>query len=223
MLPYYFPGKTFKLGICLPDMRLFVFTCLFVTQGYFAVSQEAPDSQFLETDTLLQQSTPVWSVFLNPYLQWNEVFKRPMPYAGADAELRFKERIIVGVNGEMMLGTFVKRVVFPNPYELTNHKYGLTLGYNHPIGERLNLTGRLKMSQQYVRWQEVEGERYTLADYSYELRPQVSISYKIIENIHFGGTLGHNFSNGLDMSGIGRRDMNGWIYSINLNFRIWKK
>lgn len=204
-------------------MRLFVFTCLLLAQGHVAFSQGAPDFLAQEFDTLQQKAKPTWNLFISPYLQWNEVFERPMAYGGADVELVYKQRVAVGIYAETMLGTFIKRVVFPNTYELTNHKYGVMAGYYHPITEKLKVSGLLKFSRQYVRWQEIEGERFTLADYCYEIRPQVGVSYSVLKNLYFGGRLAYNFTHGLDMSGIDNGDMDGWVYAIVIGFRIWNK
>lgn len=119
-----------------------------------------------------------------------------------------------------MLGTFLRRVVFPETYEFSNYKYGLSAGYNFPVTESFWLLSRLKVSQQRVKWIEQEGESFAISDQCLEFRPMVGFRGFFLKNIFAGGSVGYNFAEGLEMSGVEQKDMNGIVLSVNIGVRF---
>lgn len=194
-------------------MKKILTLCFILFPFTFILAQETA-----ETDTV--EVNPAFNYQITPYMQWNKVFGRTMAYSGIEMEMVVREHVLIGVFGEVMLGTIIKRTLFPNLYEFRNYKYGLVAGYNYSMNDKLQVTGGVKASRQHVKWMQQEGESFSISDNCTEIRPFLGVNYVLTENILAGGAIGYNIANGVELPGIEQKNMHGLALNLNIGIRF---
>ncbi|GEM_PF-2627269 len=162
------------------------------------------------------------AIEIAPVIQWNSAFDINTSYAGIEANAVFDKRFVAGMHGELLLGRFLKRVVFPNSYEFDNYKLGVYAGYNFNLHQKMFLRPQLRASFAKARWSELEEKRYFAEDNYLEMRPEVLMGYQLIKRLAIAGSVGYDLASGVDLLGTSNKDLTGFNLSLSVRVSVIK-
>jgi len=160
------------------------------------------------------------SLEIAPIVQWNSVFDRYSAYGGLEVDIVLSNKYILGIQGEFLLGEFLKRVVFPNIYEFDHYKFGVFGAYQFNLSEKFYIRPQFRGNICYAIWQEAENRRFYTDDIYVEIRPEINIGYRFVKTVSLFSSIGYNSVVNLDMIGTSAEDLSGETISLGVRIRL---
>lgn len=156
-------------------------------------------------------------------VQWNRVFGKTSAYGGFDIDVVIKDKFVAGLQGEMLLGEFLKRIVFPNVYEFDHFRAGVLFGYQVIVAEKFSVRPQFRLNYVNARWVELEDQRFFTEDSYFEIRPELNIGYFIINKLTLFGNLGYNIPSEVELIGATTDDLRGIHMGLGLRLTLINK